>query len=150
MSDEPMTNTGVPNVRNEPPRTTPPTDPKPDAPSPLAPPSPWRLMVGRDLVALGFVVVVASTGLAIVFLAPDATAIATAIAPVLTLVGTLVGAVFGAEIGNQGRQAETQAKNEAQARAVEAVALLDPADGVRLVKSWRNSSPRGNPSLEDF
>ena len=121
-----MTSTGTPIVPSEPPPKAPAADPKP-VPTPLPAPSPWRLMVGRDLVALGFVVVVASIGLAIVFLAPDATAIATAIAPVLTLVGTLVGAVFGAEIGNQGRQAETEAKNEAQARAVEAVAMLDPA-----------------------
>lgn len=150
MSDEPVTGTGAPIDPNKPPPKAPATDPKLETPAPPAPPTPWQLMVGRDLVALGFVVVVASIGLAIVFLAPDATAIATAVAPVLTLVGTLVGAVFGAQIGNQGKQAETQAKNDAQARAIEAVALLDPATGVELVNSWRNSSSRGNPTLEDF
>jgi len=107
-------------------------------------------MVGRDLVALGFIVVVATVALAILFLAPDATAIATAVAPVTTLIGTLIGAVFGVELGNRGREQESVARDEAQQKAVEAAALLSPEAGRELVRTWRDSSPRGNPTLEDF
>jgi hypothetical protein len=94
-----------------------------------------RLEVGRDLVALGFVTIVAVFAISVAFLSA-AGDIATAIAPVTTLVGTLIGAVFGAQVGSQGKEkAETQ-RDDAVSHAQQALALLNPQVGRSLVESW--------------
>ncbi|EWT03697.1 hypothetical protein N865_09515 [Intrasporangium oryzae NRRL B-24470] len=94
-----------------------------------------RMHLGRDLVALGFLLVLGVFVIAISFYAA-ATDVATAVGPVTTLVGTLIGTVFGAQIGSQGK-AEAQASADANAkRAQEAALLVDPAQAGPLLELW--------------
>lgn len=110
--------------------------------------SDMRLMLSRDLIALGFVMVLGVFALAVAFLTPAE--VAGAIGPITTLVGTLVGLAFGAQVGQQGKQAETEARKNAEILAAEAVAAL-PSDAAQpLVARWRNSTLQGNPRPEDF
>ena len=136
-------------------RADPPTDPPmeptepPADPQPARVPSRFQLMIGRDLVALGFLLVAAVFVVAIAFLGA-ATDIATVVAPVTTLVGTLIGAVFGVQVGNEGRERESIARRGAETRAAQAAALVEPERGERLVEMWRNSTANGNPGEEAF
>lgn len=112
--------------------------------------SPLRLLMGRDLIALGFLLVLASLALAVAFF-DTATDVATAIGPVTTLVGSLLGAVFGIQVGSQGREKESEGKAKAAQRTAEAAALLPTPAGRALVKMWKTEdSGSGNPTLEDF
>lgn len=106
-------------------------------------------MVGRDLVALGFLLVAAVFVVAVAFLTA-ATDIATVVGPVTTLVGTLVGAVFGVQVGNAGRQQDAASRDRAQTRAAEAAALVEPARGEMLLRRWDSSSGNPDPRPEDF
>jgi hypothetical protein len=108
-----------------------------------------KLTTGRDLVALGFLLVAAVFVVAIAFLSA-ATDIATVVAPVTTLVGTLIGAVFGVQVGNEGRERESIARRGAETRAAQAAALVEPERGERLVEMWRDSTANGNPGEEAF
>ncbi|HYN50740.1 MAG TPA: hypothetical protein VES62_07425 [Thermoleophilaceae bacterium] len=94
-----------------------------------------RLEVGRDLVALGFVTIVAVFAISVAFLS-GAGDIATAIAPVTTLVGTLIGAVFGAQLGSQGKEKAESKRDEAEHKAQSALALLPADQAQSLVESW--------------
>lgn len=94
-----------------------------------------RMHLGRDLVALGFLLVLGVFVIAISFYAA-ATDVATAVGPVTTLVGTLIGTVFGAQIGSQGK-AEAQASADANAkRAQEAALLVNPDQAGPLLELW--------------
>jgi|GEM_PF-5838695 len=110
-----------------------------------------RLVVGRDLVALGFVLILAAFALAVAFFR-TATDVATVLAPVTTLVGSLIGAMFGVQAGNQARAQESHARDQAEQRTAEAVAKMDPAVAEPLVKEWarRRDSGIGNPTEADF
>lgn len=105
-------------------------------------------MIGRDLVALGFLLVAAVFVVAMAFLTA-ASDIATVVAPVTTLVGTLVGAMFGVQVGNEGRERESIARQGAETRASQAALLVEPDRGERLATMWENSTANGNPALED-
>lgn len=107
-----------------------------------------RMSLGRDLVALGFLLVLGVFVIAISFYAA-ANDVATAVGPVTTLVGTLIGTVFGAQVGSQGK-AEAQATAELHAkRAQQAALLVGPGDAERLLERWDDQgagpSPRSTP-----
>lgn len=107
-----------------------------------------RMNLGRDLVALGFLLVLGVFVIAISFYAA-ANDVATAVGPVTTLVGTLIGTVFGAQVGSQGK-AEAQATAEMHAkRAQQAALLVGPDEAERLLERWDDEgahpSPRRRP-----
>lgn len=108
----------------------------------------WRLFVARDLIALGFVLILATATVVVVFL--PAAEVINVMSPIVAMVGTLIGAAFGVQAGSQGRAEEAAGRAEANEKAVEAAALLDPARGEILLERWRDSSPRGNPPQESF
>lgn len=115
-----------------------------------------RLTLGRDLVALGFIVVVAALGMALLFFSTAAD-VAAAIAPVTTLVGTLIGTVFGVQAATQGQAGQTQAAQQtttsALQLAVQAATLLPDGQQEAMLERIReasNSTANGNPSIEVF
>lgn len=109
--------------------------------------------MGRDLVALGFVIVIAALGLALLFFRTAAD-VAAAIGPVTTLVGTLVGTIFGVQAATQGQtQASQQSTAQALGLAVQAATLLPEDKQQEMLQAIRrsgNSTGNGNPSIEVF
>jgi hypothetical protein len=115
---------------------------KPDAPAPAAPAAPQppastpptttstagddsrRLSVGRDLLGLALLTVLASLVLAIAFYR-NAADVATVVAPVTTLVGTLIGAMFGVQAATQGN-AQQAAQQQQTAQLAVGAALVQP------------------------
>ncbi|MHA6523524.1 hypothetical protein [Tessaracoccus sp. G1721] len=131
----------------------PPQQPEPSQPAGEAPHI--RVALGRDLVALGFVIVLASLSLALLFL-PTATEVAAAIAPVTTMVGTLIGTVFGVQAANQAQSAKATASEDSRGRAA-ATALregdLTPEERQQVIRGLGkagDSTGNGNPSIEFF
>jgi Na+/glutamate symporter len=94
-----------------------------------------RLEVGRDLVGLGFVTIVAVFVISIIFLS-TAGDVATAIAPVTTLVGTLIGAVFGAQLGSQGKEKAEAKRDQAEAMTQDALGRLPKDEAKAVVEKW--------------
>lgn len=114
-----------------------------------------RVALGRDLVALGFVIVLASLSLALLFLS-TATEVAAAIAPVTTMVGTLIGTVFGVQAANQAQTAKATSSEDSRGRAV-ATALregdLTPEERQQVIRGLSkvgDSTNNGNPTIEFF
>jgi hypothetical protein len=107
-----------------------------------------RIRYGRDLVALGLVIVFATFVIAILFYGSAQDVIAV-VAPVTTLVGTLVGTIFGVQSATQAT-AEQQKTAVASARlAADAAVLVDPDKAEQLYEQW-NSTTNGNPGEGDF
>lgn len=113
-----------------------------------------RMTLGRDLVALGFIVVIAALAMALL-LFPTAAEVAAAIGPVTTLVGTLVGTVFGVQAATQGQAAQAQASNQSSSQAlslaVQAATLLQPGDQqeTMLRSLQRYTEPtKASPTIE--
>ena len=85
----------------------------------------FRLIYGREIVVIAFVVLTAVV--AIVVVAFEASSGAAAVlGAVTTLIGTLVGTFFGAQIASQGQEREVASREKAQDLAVRTAALLDP------------------------
>jgi hypothetical protein len=126
------------------PPSGPPTNAGPDVVGGL------RLTLGRDLVALGFLIVFASLALAMVFFrtAADVTSV---VAPIVTMVGTLVGTVFGVQVAAQSSAAQATGSTGG-GTGTGTTGESPPSDGAAGLGGTTsgNSSSRGNPRLEDF
>ena len=112
-----------------------------------------RILIGRDLVALAFLIVLCTFVVAVAFLDTAADIVAV-VAPITTLVGTLIGTIFGVQVANQGRAAEASAQAESTrkiAGAAVAAASLAPADmAPQLIRQVNAALSIGNPAETDF
>jgi hypothetical protein len=109
-----------------------------------------RLSVGRDLLGLAFLLVLASFVVAIAFFS-TAKDVVTVMGPITTLVGTLIGTMFGVQTANQGRDEQTAQQQHTTKLAV-ASALVQPGSEeakTLVARLMDDSSPRGNPTWEE-
>ncbi len=116
---------------------------------------PLRLKVGRDLIGLGFLLVLAVTVVSVAFF-DTAAEVSTVVGPVTTLVGTLVGTIFGVQATTQAQAVQGAQQQQSNVTTV-AAALVNPGDpealrqfGEILRRSQGDSSPDGNPVDGDF
>lgn len=138
---------------------------EPSAPSAPVALTPQRLSVGRDLLALSFLLVLGVFVVAVAFY-DTAQDVATVIGPITTLVGTLIGVVFGVQTANQGREREAQ-KQQTSTNVAVAAALTAPPTaggsqvsppgsgdagsfGALLQALTENTTANRNPSEESF
>ena len=87
---------------------------------------PLRLKVGRDLIGLGFLLVLAVTVVSVAFF-DTAAEVSTVVGPVTTLVGTLVGTIFGVQATSQAQAVQSAQQQQSNVTTV-AAALVNPGD----------------------
>lgn len=130
-----------------------PQDP-PAGPGPQADEPQLRVALGRDLVALGFIVVLAALGIAVLFFRTAAD-VAAAIGPITTMIGTLVGTVFGTQTAARNQAAQTQAAAQPDIQsllALRAATLLPEAQQAQMLDEIQrqSSTRRAAPTIEVF
>jgi hypothetical protein len=105
-------------------------------------------MLGRDLVAIGLIIVFSSFVISILFFgsAQDVVAV---LAPITTLIGTLIGTIFGVQTATQAGTEQQKVAAASGAQTAAAAALVDPKEAPALFKQWNDSGP-GNPRREDL
>ena len=74
---------------------------------------PLRLKVGRDLIGLGFLLVLAVTVVSVAFF-DTAAEVSTVVGPVTTLVGTLVGTIFGVQATSQAQAVQSSQQQQSE------------------------------------
>lgn len=85
----------------------------------------FRLLYGREIIVIAFVVLTAVVAIAVVAFEASSGA-AAVLGAVTTLIGTLVGTFVGAQIASQGQEREVASRERAQDLALRTAALLDP------------------------
>lgn len=136
-----------------------PAGPPSDATAPTVVPSPAagttadnrRLSVGRDLLGLALLTVIAALVISVAFYR-NAADVATIVAPITTLVGTLIGAMFGVQAATQAN-AQQSAQQQETAKLAVGAALVEPGSPQAadlVTRLLGNSSTNVNPTAGDM